>query len=65
MCQMRVLLEDKGTQEKILEDVTKLEITSEGIVISSLFDEPKLVHGVEVKEIDFLSSTALLRTVTE
>ena len=60
MCQIRVVLEAKGEQETIMEDVTKLQITQEGIVVSSLFEDPKLVPGVKVKEIDFLNNTALV-----
>ena len=42
MCQMNVLLEHDGEQEKIMDNVARLEVTGEGILISALFEEPKL-----------------------
>jgi len=53
MCQMNVVLEHNGEQEKIMDNVTHLEVTGDGVVVSTLFEEPKLVKSAWVKNIDF------------
>ena len=60
MCQMNVVYEHDGQQEKIMENVTHLEVTGEGILVSTLFEEPKLVKSARVKNIDFQSGTVTL-----
>ncbi len=60
MCQMNVLLENDGEQEKIMENVTRLEVTGEGVLVSAFFEEPKLVKSAWVKSIDFLGGTVTL-----
>jgi predicted RNA-binding protein len=60
MCQMNVLLEHDGEQEKIMENVTRLEVTGEGVLVSAFFEEPKLVKSAWVKSIDFLGGTVTL-----
>ena len=65
MCQMKVVLEQNGESENIMENVTHLEVTGEGVLVSTLFEEPKLVKSAWVKDIDFLGGTVTLdnRTV--
>jgi len=60
MCQINVLLEHDGEQEKIMENVTRLEVTGEGVLVSAFFEEPKLVKSAWVKSIDFLGGTVTL-----
>jgi predicted RNA-binding protein len=62
MCQMNVVLEHDGEQEKIMDNVTRLEVTGEGIVVSTLFEEPKLVKSAWVKNIDFQGGTVTLNS---
>jgi predicted RNA-binding protein len=57
---MNVVLEHDGDQEKIMDNVTHLEVTSEGVVVSTLFEEPKLVKSAWVKIIDFQGGTVTL-----
>ena len=57
---MSVVLEQAGQQEKIMENVTRLEMTPEGVSVSTLFEEPKLVPAAHVKKIDFLGGTVVL-----
>ena len=64
MCQMNVVLEQDGEQEKIMENVTRLEVTGAGVVVSTLFEEPKLVKSARVKNIDFLGGTITLDNKT-
>ena len=60
MCQMKVVLEQNGEQEKIMDNVTHLEVTGDGVLVSTFFEEPKLVESAWVKDIDFLSGTVTL-----
>jgi predicted RNA-binding protein len=57
---MNVVLEQDGKLEKIMENVTHLAVTGEGILVSALFEEPKLVKSAWVKNIDFLDGTVTL-----
>ena len=43
MCQMNVVLKNNGRQENIMENVTNLEVTNEGVLVSAFFEDPKLV----------------------
>ena len=60
MCQISVLLDMEGRQETIMENVTALEVTPDGVSVRSLFEEPKLVPGALVRRIDFLGGTVTL-----
>lgn len=64
MCQMKVLLERDGREELILENVTLLEQTGDGLRVSTLFEEPRLVPGV-LARIDFLAGRVVLRAQEE
>ncbi|MBM4310587.1 MAG: CooT family nickel-binding protein [Deltaproteobacteria bacterium] len=60
MCQMRVMMEHTSGCEQIMEDVTALEVTPGGVVLSSLFEEPRLIAGAAVKKIDFMATVVTL-----
>jgi len=60
MCQMSIVMEKKEQKEKIIEEVTKIEITDKGIIISTFFDDPKIIVNAVIKEIDCLESTVTL-----
>lgn len=60
MCQMRVIMETAAGPEQIMEDVTGLEVTPGGILLSSLFEEPRLLAGSAVKKIDFMATIVTL-----
>jgi predicted RNA-binding protein len=57
---MNVVLEHDGEQEKIMDNVTHLEVTGEGVLVSTLFEEPKMVKSAWVKNIDFQSGLVTL-----
>ena len=59
MCQMKIMQEKDGQQELVMEDVSQLEVVEEGIRISTLFEEPKLIPGVTIKTIDFLAGKTI------
>jgi predicted RNA-binding protein len=61
MCQMKIMQDKDGQQELVMEDVSQLEVVEEGIMISTLFEEPKLIPGVVIKTIDFLSGKTMLQ----
>ena len=60
MCQMRVIMETAAGPEQIMEEVTGLEVTPEGIVLASLFDDPRLIAGSTIKKIDFMATLVTL-----
>ncbi len=62
MCQMKIMQDNDGQQELVMEDVANLEVVEDGIRISTLFEEPKLIPGVVIKTIDFLSGKTMLQT---
>ena len=60
MCQINVLVEQEGDQKPVMESVTGLEVTPEGVVLSTFFEDPVTVPGVHVKEINFLGGSVIL-----
>ncbi|MBU0730919.1 MAG: CooT family nickel-binding protein [Proteobacteria bacterium] len=65
MCQMSVLLEQGGDLETVMESATRLEATPDGITVSALFEEPRIVKGAMVKSIDFLAGKVVLVMISE
>ncbi len=59
MCQISVVVEGE-TPETVMENVTRLDVTDDGVVLSSFFDEPLTVPRVTVSHIDFLGGTVVL-----
>ncbi|MDX1777093.1 MAG: CooT family nickel-binding protein [Desulfobulbales bacterium] len=57
---MNVVLDNNGEQEKIMENVTRLEVTGEGVLVTTFFEDPKLVKSARVRDIDFLGGTVTL-----
>ncbi len=62
MCQMKIMQDKDGQQELVMEDVANLEVVEDGIRIGTLFEEPKLIPGVVIKTIDFLSGKTMLQS---
>lgn len=60
MCQMNVLLEKGDDPEVVMENVSHLEVTSDGVKVSTLFEEPKTIPGVHVTQIDFMNGKVFL-----
>jgi predicted RNA-binding protein len=56
---MSVVLDHDGQQEKVMENVSLLEVVPEGVRISTLFEEPRIVAG-RVQRIDFTAGTVTL-----
>ncbi len=60
MCQINVVVEREGNREPVMESVTGLKITEDGIVLSTFFEEPLVISDVKIKSIDFLGGSVLL-----
>lgn len=60
MCQMRIILEQDGQEELLLENASLLEVTDDGVRVSALFEEPKLIRGAAVHAIDFLHGKVIV-----
>jgi len=60
MCQTHVELEKGGVRERIMDHVTTLEVHPDGVTITTLFEEPRVLPGARLKRIDFLDGRVLL-----
>ena len=60
MCQISVVVEREGKEEKVLDNVTRLDVVEDGVVLSTLFEEPKEVKNVTISRIDFLGGKVSL-----
>lgn len=60
MCQTSVVVDRQGEQEKIMENVTSLEMLADGVRIATLFEEPREIASVRLESIDFMSGTVIL-----
>lgn len=56
MCQLNAVMEREGTQETLMEGVTGLEVTQQGIILRTYFEEPMTVAHASIKRIDFLGA---------
>jgi len=64
MCLAEVYLTDgqqAGTGELVLADVAYIESEQDGLVVSTMFGETKLVQG-EIVSVDFMKNTVTLRS---
>lgn len=60
MCQISVLVEREGNLEKVMDNVTRLEVLEDGVRLSTFFEEPKDIQKVVISSIDFLGGKVLL-----
>jgi predicted RNA-binding protein len=60
MCQTSVVLEKKGEEELLLENVTSLEVLENGLKIATLFEGTKEFFGVAIHRIDFAGGKVFL-----
>ncbi len=59
MCQMRVVVENNGVEELLLEEVTALDILENSVQITSLFEGAKEFPG-KISRIDFMAGKVFL-----
>lgn len=60
MCQTSALMEKNGGQELLLENITNLEVLSNGLQITTLFEGTKSWPGVAIRRIDFSAGKVYL-----
>ncbi len=62
---MSVLVRENEKEELVMESVTRLEVKDGGVEVSTFFEEPKFVPGVQVQTIDFLGGKVFLEHIAE
>ncbi|MFH1217680.1 MAG: CooT family nickel-binding protein [Pseudomonadota bacterium] len=65
MCQMSVVYEENGERRTVMENVTYLEVSGDGVRVTTLFAEPQVVAASFVKTIDFMGGVVTLAPVGE
>lgn len=60
MCQTSVVMEKDGGEELLLENVTTLEVTGNGLTITTLFEGAKEFADVAIRRIDFAGGKVFL-----
>ena len=65
MCQMSVVREKDEQTEMVMENASLLEVTDDGVQISSLFDPPRIINGVRVAKIDFMNGKVFLENTSD
>jgi len=61
MCEIRVVMEQDGVEELIMQNVTKLEVHSDSVAITSLFEGSKEISNSVIRNIDFLAGKVFLQ----
>jgi predicted RNA-binding protein len=60
MCQVAVYLDDK----KIMDSVMLVEPTSEGVRLTKLFEEPRVIPAA-IQQIDLMKNKLILKAITK
>ena len=61
MCQMSAVVERDGTAELVKENITRLDVLTTGVRISTLFEGPTELVGMTIHHIDFLTGKVFLQ----
>lgn len=61
MCQMSVIVEHEGAQEKVMDNVTTLQVLDKGVELTTFFEEPLSIPDVVISRIDFLGGKVFLK----
>ena len=61
MCQMNAVIEQDGKVDLIRESVTRLDVLTQGVRLSSLFDGTMDLPDMVIDHIDFLTGKLYLR----
>ncbi len=59
MCEATVYLDQAGQRQKVLENVARVELTGDGVVLRKLFEPPVTIRAM-IREIDFLKHSVTL-----
>jgi len=61
MCQLKAVLEQQdGSQEIVMESVTGVDVTTDGVILSTFFEEPLRLNRVRIQKIDFQTGSIFL-----
>jgi predicted RNA-binding protein len=60
MCQLKAVVERQGSRETVMESVTVVDVTADGVVLSTYFEEPLTLKGMRIRKIDFLGGSIVL-----
>jgi predicted RNA-binding protein len=61
MCQMKVVLDENGKEDVIMENVTRLQVSDTAIEVAAFFEAPIKVEEVFIETIDFLEGKVVLK----
>lgn len=61
MCQMSVIVEHEGAQEKVMDNITTLQVMDKGVELTTFFEEPLAIPDVVISRIDFLGGKVFLK----
>jgi predicted RNA-binding protein len=61
MCEIRVVLEQNGIEELLMQNVTRLEVLESSVAITSLFEGSREIPNSVVRNIDFLAGKVFLQ----
>lgn len=60
MCEIRVVMEQNGGEDLVMENVTKLDVSDSSITITSLFEGSRKVDEAVIRSIDFVAGKVYL-----
>lgn len=60
MCQLKAVVERQGSRETVMESVTTVDVTRDGVILSTYFEEPLTLRGVRIRSVDLLNGAILL-----
>lgn len=60
MCQLKAVVERQGSRETVMESVTTVDVTTDGVILSTYFEEPLTLRGVRIRSVDLLNGSILL-----
>lgn len=55
MCESTVYIEEKGNRNEFMNDVARIDVTSDGIVCYNIIGERKDVKGVKLKSANLMN----------
>lgn len=61
MCEIRVVLEQDGVEELLMQNVTRLDVLESSVAITSLFEGSREIPNSVIRNIDFLAGKVFLQ----
>ncbi|UCF07476.1 MAG: CooT family nickel-binding protein [Thermoplasmata archaeon] len=60
MCESNVFMEEEGDLTEVMQEVTRIEVTENGVVCHGLLGERKEIQGVKIIEANLLDHKIIL-----